>query len=71
MFILHGRVGGPAAAAVMANSFLGFIGLALALVTLNLIVVPLGAPLGMSVALAVSVGWSLLVVLAKRRGLPV
>ena len=55
----------------MANSFLGFIGLALALVTLNLIVVPLGAPLGMSVALAVSVGWSLLVVLAKRRGLPV
>ncbi len=50
--------GGPAAARVMANSFLGFIGLALALVTLHLVVVSLGAPLGMSVALAVSVGWS-------------
>ena len=71
MFILYGRAGGPAAAAVMANSFLGFIGLALALVTLRLVVVPLGAPLGLSVALAVSVGWSFLVVIAKRSGLPV
>ena len=71
MFILHGRVGGKAAAAVMASSVVGLIGLALAFVTLNLTAVPMGAAWGLSLALCVSIGWSLLVLLAKRSGLPV
>jgi len=71
MFILHGRVGGKAAAAVMASSVVGLIGLALAFVTLNLTAVPMGAAWGLSLALCVSIGWSVLVLLAKRSGLPV
>ncbi len=71
MFILHGRVGGKAAAAVMASSITGLIGLALAFIVLHYTVVPLGAVWGLCLALVVSVGWSLLVVLAKRGGLPV
>jgi hypothetical protein len=71
MFILHGRVGGKAAAAVMASSITGLIGLALAFITLHFAVVPLGAVWGLSLALVLSIGWSLLVLLAKRSGLPV
>jgi uncharacterized membrane protein (GlpM family) len=71
MFILHGRVGGKAAAAVMASSITGLIGLALAFIALHFAVVPLGAAWGLSLALFVSIGWSLLVWLAKRNGMPV
>jgi hypothetical protein len=71
MFILHRRVGGKAAAAVMANSILGLIGLAVAFVVLHLTVVPLGTAAGLSLALAASVGWSLLMWFAKRCGIPV
>lgn len=71
MFILHGRVGGRAAAAVMASSVVGLIGLALAFLTLHLGVVPLGAVAGLLLALAVSIVWGGLVLFAKRAGLPV
>lgn len=71
MFIMHRRVGGPAAAAVLASTVLGLVGLALAIVMLHLTAVPLGAPLALSLALAVSVGWSLAMWTAKKRGLPV
>jgi hypothetical protein len=71
MFILHGRVGGKAAAAVMASSVTGLIGLALAFLTLHLTVVPLGAAIALVLALAVSMAWGLFVILAKRNGVPV
>ena len=71
MIILHRRVGGPAAAAVLANAVLGLIGFAFATVALHMAVEPLGSLLGLTLALAVSVGWSLLMLTARRRGIPV
>jgi hypothetical protein len=70
MFILHRRVGGKAAAAVMANSLLGLFGLGIAFVVLYATVVPLGAAAGLVLALLTSMGWGLLVWFAKSRGVP-
>jgi hypothetical protein len=52
--ILHPRIGGEAAAAVIANTMWGLIGFGLCLLALHLAVVPLGAPAALVVALAVS-----------------
>jgi hypothetical protein len=71
MFILHGRVGGKAAGAVMASSVTGLIGLGLAFLTLHLAAVPLGSAAALLLALAVSMAWGLLVIIAKRSGLPI
>jgi hypothetical protein len=71
MFILHGRVGGKAAGAVMASSVTGVIGLGLAFLTLHLTAVPLGSAAALFLALAVSMAWGLAVILAKRCGLPI
>lgn len=59
MLILQPRIGGPAAAAVLANSVLGLTGFATALLTLCLTAVPLGAPAALTLALAVSISCNL------------
>ncbi len=56
MIILHRRVGGPPTAAVMANAVLGLVGFAFACVVLHFAAVPLGAAIGLTLALATSVG---------------
>jgi hypothetical protein len=71
MLILHGRVGGPASAAVLANAVLGLVGFAFACVALYLTAEPLGPWIGLTLALAVSIGWSLLVLLARMNGIKV
>jgi hypothetical protein len=71
MFILHGRVGGKAAGAVMASSVTGLIGLGFAFLALHLTAVPLGITAALLLALAISMAWGLLVILAKRSGLPI
>jgi hypothetical protein len=71
MFILHRRVGGKAAAAVMANSQLGLFGLGLAFIALYATVIPLGAAAGLTLALLTSMGWGVLMLFAKRYGVPV
>ena len=71
ILILHPRVGGKPTAAVMANAVLGLVGFAFACVTLHLTAVPLGSAIGLSLALAASVSWSLLVLLARRHGISV
>jgi hypothetical protein len=71
MFILHRRVGGKPTAAVLANAPLGLIGFAGACTMLHFTAEPLGVPVGLTLALATSVGWSLLVLLARRRGIAV
>jgi hypothetical protein len=58
MVILHRRLGGPAAAAVIANGFFGLLGFGAALLTLHLTAVPLGSPAALSLALAVSLLWN-------------
>lgn len=71
MFILHNRVGGPAAAAVLANAVLGLVGFAFACTVLHFTAEPFGSVIGLSLALMTSVGWSLLVLLARRHGIAV
>ena len=59
MFILHRRVGGPAAAAVLANATLGLVGFGMAVLTLHLLAEPLGSPAALALALCVAVVWNL------------
>jgi hypothetical protein len=71
MFILHKRVGGPAAAAVLANAVLGLVGFAFACTVLHFSADAFGSVIGLTLALATSVGWSLAVLLARRHGVAV
>ena len=59
MLILHRRYGGPACAAVMANGITGLIGFGIAAYFLHVAVVPLGVPLALTGALAITVAWNL------------
>ena len=71
ILILHRRAGGPPTAAVMANAVLGLIGFACACVILHFTAVPLGAAIGLTLALATAVAWSLAVLTARRHGIAV
>ena len=71
MLILHRRVGGPPTAAVLANAVTGLVGFAFACVMLHFTAVPFGSAIGLTLALATSVGWGLLVYGARKRGFPV
>ena len=71
MIILHRRVGGPPAAAVLANAITGLVGFAFAAAALHLAAEPFGTAIGLSLALATSVGWGFLVYGARLRGFPV
>ena len=67
MLILHRRVGGPAAAAVLANAVPALAGFGLALLALHFAAVPLGSGAALILALGVSVVWNA-GVYAIRRG---
>src|SRR3972149_6531170 len=71
MIILHRRVGGPPAAAVLANAIPGLVGFAFAAAALHFAAEPFGTAIGLSLALATSVGWGFLVYGARLRGIPV
>jgi hypothetical protein len=71
ILILHRRVGGKPTAAVMANAVLGLVGFAFACVVLHFTAKPFGAAIGLSLALATSVAWSLIVLTARRHGIAV
>ena len=58
MLILHRRVGGPAAAAVLANAIPGLAGFGVALLTLHLAAIPFGSALALILALGVAVAWN-------------
>jgi hypothetical protein len=59
MLILHPRIGGKAAAAVLANSAWGLMGFGLGIAVLHVGVLHLGSALGLSLALAASILWNL------------
>ena len=71
IFILHRRVGGKPTAAVMANAVVGLVGFAFACVALHFTAEPLGAAIGLTLALATSVAWGMSVFLARRHGFSV
>jgi hypothetical protein len=56
--ILHPRIGGPAAAAVLAHGLWGLIGFGLAGFVLHYAAVPLGSATALSLALATGVSWN-------------
>jgi len=56
--VMHPRMGGKAAAAVLANAPIGLIGFAFACTVLHFTAEPLGNPIGLALALLTSVGWS-------------
>jgi ABC-type transport system involved in multi-copper enzyme maturation permease subunit len=58
ILILHPRAGGPATAAVLANSIPGMIGFTTGLATLHLTVVPLGSATALLLALGVCIIWN-------------
>jgi hypothetical protein len=59
MLILHPRIGGPATAAVLANSGWGLMGLGIAIAVLHVAALRFGSTVGLSLALATCVGWNL------------
>jgi hypothetical protein len=67
MLILQPRIGGRAAAAVMANSLWGVFGISFGLAALSLSAVPLGAAPALAAALAIPIVWNLTVWTARRR----
>ncbi len=56
--VMHPRMGGKAAAAVLANAPTGLIGFALACTVLHFTAERFGNPVGLALALLMSVGWS-------------
>jgi hypothetical protein len=59
MLILHPRIGGPATAAVLANSGWGLIGLAIGIAVLHVAALRFGSSAALGLALATCVGWNL------------
>ena len=59
MLILHPRIGGPATAAVLANSAGGLMGLGIAIAMINVVALRFGSAIGLGVALAICVSWNL------------
>lgn len=69
MIILHNRIGGTAAAAVLASGMFGLCGFGLALLMLHLTAVPLGNWPALGCALMVAVTWNLSLYALRRRGI--
>jgi hypothetical protein len=69
ILILHRRVGGRPTAAVMANAILGLVGFAFATSALHITAEPFGSIIGLTLALATSIAWGLLIYGARRRGI--
>lgn len=71
VLILHNRAGGKPTAAVLANTVLGFIGFALACVSVHIVADLFGKWSALAAGLAVSVGYSLSMWQARRVGFKV
>jgi uncharacterized membrane protein (GlpM family) len=64
--VMHPRMGGKAAGAVLANAPIGLIGFGFACTVLHFAAEPLGNPGGLALALLMSLAWSLLMMLMHR-----
>jgi hypothetical protein len=59
MLILQPRIGGPATAALLANSGWGLMGLGIAIAVLHVAALQFGSAIGLTLALMTCVGWNL------------
>lgn len=66
-FILHHTVGGKVTGAVVANSFEGLFGFAVALTFVHFTAVPLGWALSMSLGLLICLVWNLVLIIIRSR----
>jgi len=66
VLIFQPRIGGPATAALTANAVIGLGGYAAALIVLHVAAVPLGVPMALGLALAISTGCNFAVATARR-----
>jgi hypothetical protein len=64
--ILHPRVGGPAAGAVLAHAEPALVGLGLGFIGLHYLVEPLGVWWGFAGGLAIAMAWSVMLWLLRR-----
>ena len=69
MLILHPRIGGPATAAVVANSGWGLLGFGAGIAVLHVAVLQFGSAVGLCLALATCVSWNLALWWGGRRKL--
>jgi hypothetical protein len=67
ILVLHPRIGGPATAAVMANSAWGLMGFGMAIAVLHVGALHLGSAAGLSLGLATCVSWNLMLWWVGRR----
>jgi hypothetical protein len=67
--IFQPRIGGPAAATITANAIPGLAGLTVALALVHVTALPAGTFPALGLALAVSIGWNLMILAIRRRGL--
>jgi len=65
--ILHPRVGGKATASVMAHAQVALIGLTLAFMAVHYLAEPLGSWSALAIGLCISVAWSGMLVLLRRK----
>jgi len=65
--ILHPRIGGPAMSLLVATSLRAMLGFGAMLLVVHLLVQPWGVPAAMAAGLAVSLAWSAVLMLARRR----
>jgi hypothetical protein len=71
MLILHPRIGGPATAAVIANSAWGLMGFGMAIAVLHAGALHFGSAAGLSLGLATCVSWNLMLWwIGRRRAKP-
>lgn len=68
ILIFHPRIGGPATAALIANTLPGLVGFGVAILALHLAAVPLGKWAALALAFAISVGWNLTLWANRHRG---
>ena len=68
MLIMHPRIGGPANAALLANTMWGLVGFGLCVLSLHLTAVPFGTPLALVFALAVSIAANITIWWFRRHG---
>jgi len=68
--MLQPLIGGPAMAAIVANSALGLMGFGVALAAVHAAAVPLGSWLALLIGLLISVGWNLALMALRARGAP-
>jgi hypothetical protein len=66
ILILQPRIGGHAAAAVIANSLWSLFGISFSLIALNLLIESCGAAVALTVALAVPIVWNLTIWIVHR-----